>query len=272
MPVTLRSPLSTPERILVFGSEGVGKSAKLLDVARRCPDATFHVIDNDYSQSCLRLLETSYSDLGNVVPYRCDPDDWEQMIARVVELKDVVGVNDWMAVDSMTPTWSAVQGWFIEKVHGVGVENYFLDVRIRKEAQREAARSSNDRESKSLGVLEGWMDWPVINKEYFRKLYNGILNIQGHVWLTAEGATLSKEDDDDVKARFQGLGQKPSGQKRLGFVPSTVLVLKKGRVGAYTMTTVKDRGREEVEDREVGDFAVDYMKKIAGWVPKVVGG
>lgn len=267
MPLTFRTPLTTPERILVFGPEGVGKSAKLLDVARRCPDAQFHVIDNDYSQSCLRLLETSYADVGNVTPYRCDPDDWEEVIGRVKELRAIVGPNDWMAVDSMTPTWSAVQGWFIEQVHGVDVENYFLDVRIKKEAQRAAARSGGDRESKSLGVLEGWMDWPVINKEYFRKLYNGILNIQGHVWLTAEGAQISKEDDEDVKARFQGYGVKPSGQKRLGFVPSTVLLLKKSRVGEYTATTIKDRGRTEFEDRPLGDFMVDYMRGVAGWRP-----
>lgn len=267
MPLTLKSPLSTPERILVFGPEGVGKSAKLLDVARRVPDQQFHVIDNDYSQSCLRLLETSYSDLTNVTPHRCDPDDWEEVVRLVGEMRQIIGPSDWLGIDSMTPTWSAVQGWFIEQVHGTGVENYFLDVRIAKEQ----ARGSGGRDSKTLGALDGWMDWPVINKEYFRKLYNGILGIQGHVWLTAEGAEISKEDDGDVKARFQGLGVKPGGQKRLGFVPSTVLLLKKSRVGEYAMTTVKDRGREEMEDRKVEDFGVDYLRKVAGWMPKMVG-
>lgn len=264
--LTWRSPLSSPERILVYGPQGSGKSAKLLDIARRVPDAMFRVIDNDYSQSCSRLLETSYSDLKNVEPIRCDPDDWEELLARVVEAKRVTGQHDWLSVDSMTPTWQAVQNWYTDTVFDKGIEDYFLMKRI----QKEGIRSEGGKEKKSLGAFDGWMDWPVINKQYFRKLYNELLSVPGHVWLTAEGDSLSKEDDGDVLDKFQPFGLKPVGQKRLGFVPSTVLLLKKRRVGSYVMTTVKDRGREEFEDRELGDFFVDYMKEVAGWKPVAV--
>lgn len=264
MALTFRSPLTSPERILAYGPQGAGKSAKLLDIARRVPDAMFRVIDNDYSQSCSRLLETSYSDLTNVEPIRCDPDDWDELLARVREAKAKTEVHDWLSVDSMTPTWQAVQNWFTDRVHGMEIEDYFLKVRIQKE------NLAGGEKKKSLGTFDGWMDWPVINKQYFRKLYNELLSVQGHVWMTAEGADLSKEDEDETIDRFQPYGMKPGGQKRLGFVPSTVLLLKKMRVGTYVMTTVKDRGREEMEDRPVSDFFVDYMRGVAGWKPTTV--
>jgi hypothetical protein len=60
-------------------------------------------------------------------------------------------------------------------------------------------------------------------------------------------------------------GMKPAGQKQLGFVPHTVLMMKKGRVGDYKMTTIKDRGRWEGEDVEIGDFMQDYLVGIGGW-------
>ena len=47
------------------------------------------------------------------------------------------------------------------------------------------------------------------------------------------------------------------------------------RTGGYTMTSIKDRGREllveeEVEDIEDGGFFESYIKGVAGWKPMVV--
>jgi hypothetical protein len=45
----------------------------------------------------------------------------------------------------------------------------------------------------------------------------------------------------------------------------TVLWLTKKRIGEWYITTIKDRGRKELEDQAVGDFAEDYLQAIAGW-------
>ena len=53
----LRSPLKPREFILGFGMQGVGKSTKILDVARACPQDTFWCIDSELS-NFERLLIT----------------------------------------------------------------------------------------------------------------------------------------------------------------------------------------------------------------------
>lgn len=83
--------------------------------------------------------------------------------------------------------------------------------------------------------------------------------------MTAEQAAIDKNDDKEVKAAFGAYGVKPKGQKRLGHVPMTVLWLTKSRVGAWAMTTIKDRGRTEVEDEPLTNFAKDYLMEVAGW-------
>ena len=46
------------------------------------------------------------------------------------------------------------------------------------------------------------------------------------------------------------------------------IITKKGRKGEYTLSTVKDRGRDDVEDAELNDFAKDYLQGVAGWKPR----
>lgn len=260
MTFILRPKISPRERILTFSTFGAGKSNALLSIARKCPSDTFHVLDNDYAYD--RLLATDYADLSNVqITYM---DDWAGYIPTIKRIGGSMGRDDWLVLDSTTATWDAVQGWFVEQIHGESIEDYFMEVRAKKAANRD----TKGKEAKSLGALEGWMDWPVINKQYSR-LYNALLNIPGHLYLTAELTALGSdsEEDRETKALFGPYGVKPKGQKRLGHIPHSVLLLSKSRTGEYRMTTVKDRGRREVEQEPMGDFAKDYLMRLAGWRP-----
>jgi len=102
---------------------------------------------------------------------------------------------------------------------------------------------------------------------YFR-LYKHLLTDPSHLLLTAEGQAVGDTDGKAMKDTYQVHGIRPAGQKKLGFLTQTVLITKKGRKGEYTLTTVKDRGREDVEDIELDDFAKDYLQKVAGWKPR----
>ena len=259
MAMTYKPKMRTRERILSFGVQGVGKSNAILTVARKCPDVTFYVIDTDYSESYARALDSEYEGLENVEITRVSPDDWENMIPAIDAINAKMGVDDWLIFDSMSPTWEAVQEWFMERVHGQSIDDYFMDVRMKKE-------NTKGKDSKALGALEGWMDWPVINKVYFR-LYKQLMATPGHLYMTAEQVAVNDDEGREIKGLFGPYGVKPRGQKKLGHLPQTVLLFTKNRAGEYAITTIKDRNRAELESQPIEDFMRDYMVKIAGWRP-----
>jgi hypothetical protein len=48
---------------------------------------------------------------------------------------------------------------------------------------------------------------------------------------------------------------------------STNLLLAHTGHGSWEMSTVKDRNRIEMEHEAVENFAYDYLRDVAGWVP-----
>lgn len=268
MGLTYRPPPNfPPERMLIFGGEGTGKTNAVLQIARKCPDAQFYVIDTDYSASYQRMLITEFTDVlerGNVHIHVTGPDDWEAMMDAAREVRGAAVAGDWIIADSMSPTWDAVQGWFTERVHGDTIEDYLLEVRIKKQKAADKPEGSLD---KSLEVFDGWMDWSVINPTYAR-LYKLLLSHPANLILTAEGTPVSDKDKGAMKQVYGVLGLKPRGQKRLGFLTHTVLMTSKTRSGEYELTTIKDRGRDELDGVELVDFVKDYLANVAGWKPK----
>jgi len=265
--LSLQTPIRTRERILTFGVGGVGKSNSILQIARKCPNRHFYIIDNDVSPSYNRALDTEFTDLKNVTVRETDPDDWEDGLTAAQELGPEVGYDDWLAFDSMTSPWDAVQSWFIGKLHGENDADYFMRVREEIEAFNSNAKAADKK--KSANPFEGFMDWPAINKQYFL-LTKALFKTRGHLYITAEQTTLTKSEADEIKGLFGPYGVKPKGQKKLTHQPHTILLLTKSRQGEYRITTIKDRSRAEVEEKPVVDFSKDYLRDIAGWKMEVV--
>lgn len=262
----LRPPIRPRERILTFGTAGTGKSTAVLEIARLCPDDQFYVADSEIF-NYERLLATAFSDVeeyGNVHITPCT--EWQEWVDFVAKTNPIMGRDDWMVVDMMTPTWDAVQGWFIDKVHGQDIEDFFIEKRVAQQQVKDAAKGTEvKRGFSAINGEDG--DWQVINKQMFR-LYNDMMKCPGHWYWCAEQDKIGKDDDKEVKATYGAYGIKPKGQKKLPHVPMTSIWLTKSRVGNWAMTTIKDRGRPEVEDEPLHNFAVDYLMGIAGWKPK----
>ena len=266
MAITLRPPANLPpERILLYGREGTGKTNAVLSIARRIPSARFHVIDTDYSPSYERLLATEFSDVGergNVEVSLVMPDDWAELIDEVARITSRMTPEDWLVIDSMTPTWGAVQEWYVDKVFGAsGWDEYLLDVRQKREKAK-----AKGAKVKALEPLDGWMDWSVINPTYFRLYKRTLRGNPGHLIYTAEASKLGDNEDRGTRDLYGEIGFKPAGQKKLGHTTQTVLYLSKGRNG-WGVTTIMDRGRAELDDEDLENFARDYLQKIAGWKP-----
>jgi hypothetical protein len=254
--LTLESPHRFRERIMAFGGPGVGKSRAFQSIAAKCPNVTFHILDIDWDLTHERFLATEFEGVGNVVVYEFTPDQIMPVIAAIEKISASSGPNDWLGVDSFTHMWDAAQRYFTEQVFGKDKSSYFLDMRKRNKSGE--------------AKFDGWRDWPQI-KDIFYDVQRAMRKFPGHTYVTAEQQAMSDMEDKANKITFGSLGVRPSGQKAIGHAPKTVLHMSKRRMGDYLMTTVKDVGREEVENREVTDFAKDYLVPIAGWKRKKVG-
>lgn len=289
--MTLQSQGRSRERILAFGMEGVGKSLLLLDIATRVAPNKVHVVDNDNAWD--RMLEgeslagvtpqvaceyrwndktgefdTDYTwavEGGNVVIWHtwAATDQWTANTQALVAIEEDVAEygspRDWVGVDTGTLYWSAVQDWFVESVFNKSIEDYFMQVRMEK------AKASDDK--KSLGALDGWMDWPVINKTYNAGAGRFFVSPPCNLLVTAELQEVSKEDDSQTRSLYT-MGVKPKGQKRLGHNMQSVVMLRRDRSGTYFASTLKDRGgREYLENTDITGYGFGewYLEEIAQW-------
>lgn len=236
------------ERILVMGSPGTGKTTAWMSLARKLPEATFYVLDSDYSVE--RFLATDYADLTNVVVYLVP--EWQDWLDAIADASAKATRDDWLVFDMLPPAWDAVQEWYTEKVFGASIDDFFLEARV---AQKKGS------------AFDGRKDWGIINKLYKSKINQTILQFHGHFFATADVKALSEDDDKAIKGVFGTYGVRPGGQKHTGHLVATILLMTKKRIGEFYMTTIKDRGRREVENAPVKDLATSYLIPIAGWRP-----
>ena len=288
MPKTMRSKKRSLERICLVGIQGVGKSFAYMNVAKKCPGSTIWILDNDNTTE--RLLEEEFPELGVREEYRGftkdpktsdvtlirdstyeDPDgnivlfhadSWDETKAAIDMVVDRADRHDWFIIDSVSTLWDQVQEWFVSEIFEDEIDRYFMEIRREKEEYNKG-KSAKDQK-KTLGALDGWMDWSVINPQYKKAVSDRLKVPPCHLLITAEQAKLS-DDDKEARDLYGPFGVKPRGQKRTGHDVQTILLMIKTRNGEYFVTTMKDRGREEMEREPLKNFAMDYLFKRAGW-------
>ena len=256
----LQPSLPIPERILVFGDTGSGKTTNALNIARwaartKSP-AHFYILDSDFA---IPRMLTNYPEITDrITLYPCY--DWPDYTKALGEVIKKAQPNDWLIVDFIGSAWQAVQSYFTTQVFKQTIGSYFLQVR---------KQLTDDK--KSLGALEGWTDWQVINALYKQWVNPLLFKGRYHLYATAKAATLSSDkkptEEKDIRQMFLRYGIKPTGQKDLPYQFHTVLISGYDpRSSARTITTVKDRERNELSGLKVGNFAIDYLKGVAGWM------
>jgi len=249
-----KAKLNSRERILLLGGAGTGKSYSAYSVAKRVAEADnkVFVIDNDFSFE--RLAEIDPVD-GTFILRLLQPDEWAEMLEALESFIAAAGKDDLLIVDSMTPTWQAVQDWYCDQIFDKGIDEFFLDARKQMTGDR-------------VEGFDGWKDWSVINKSY-GKLYRLINRFPGHVILTAEAEPITADTDPELK-KIYGRRVKHRGQKGLPHKVNTILQTSKTSAGKYELTTIKDRGREadySFKEDEFTDFFLTYFVGAAGWSP-----
>lgn len=273
----LHPTFPAPERILCYGPAGSGKTTNLLNIAKFSyltkSDAIFHVMDSDFAMD--RML-SGYPDL----PYAIwnDPNfpitpaarliiypvfTWREYTAALDTIQRSAQPQDWVTVDFISNAWTSVQEHFVNEVFHQDIGAYFLQV--RKDLSKDA---------KSLGALEGWVDWQVINPLYRGWVNKLLFRGRYNVYCTAKADALSSDkkptEDAATRQMFLRFGVKPVGQKDLPFQFHTVLYTTRTvqpgtNEPVRTITAVKDRERPECEAVVVKNFTNEYLVNVAGW-------
>ena len=264
----LRPFSAAPERILAFGPAGSSKTTAWLNIAKFAEitgsDARFYVIDTDFAVDRMLL---GYPNLTVSLPSDPYPNDarihlyptfdWREYVSALAQIRQRARPGDWVIVDFISNAWTAVQEHYVDQVFHQDIGDYFL--KVRKEL---------DRNASSLGALEGWVDWQVINPLYKRWANDLLYRGRYHLYCTAKSDTLSSDrkptESPQTRQLFARYQVKPVGQKDLPFQFHTVLLT--GRSGTdYTITTVKDRERPEVSSLTIANFTNEYLVGVAGW-------
>ena len=256
MTVKLISPHPFPERILLFGGGGAGKTTTALNIASHLAEGEMHVLDADYSGAYERAIHTDYAEVKDRVHvHECD-DNWDTFISMFEGLVATADPeHDWIVVDPVSPSYDWVQNWVLGAVHGdKDLARTLMELRRTFPADKDYAVARSNL-----------MNWELVKKEY-AKLYRAIQRWKGHLILTAEAKAVgNREDDTGIKMLYGPLGFMPAGQKQLPHVAATNLFLSHPKRGRWEVTTIKDRNREELDREPIEDFGLDYLVMVAGW-------
>lgn len=246
MPPSLRR-----ERILVYGSWGAGKTTAWLSIAlwaqRTGSPSRFYVLDSDNALEAM-LDGPIFGSLTNL--QHRSIYEWPDFVEATNRFSQVMTADDWLVVDFATHAWEAVQEWYVTEIFKAEMADYFLEMRKLNKGDK---------------ALDGWKDYSVINMNYKRWMNTILHKTPGHKFFTAKVDRIGDKDDQSTRAQYSAVGLKPKGQKDLGHVPHTVLLLQSLRPDEVYATTVKDRERAPVEGVKVTDFCVDYLVNRAGW-------
>lgn len=254
--MSFESPLKARERILLYGEPGVGKGNAVISIAKLLQltksESCVYVIDNDKSY----LMETEQSGLENTVVK--EVYEWEEYVETLKAVLPLLQPNDFLVCDLISEVWAVVQEYYTRMIFGNDIGAYFLQVK---------------QDMKKDTEFGGWTDWKYINKLYFDFVRPFVYKSPCHIIGVATADPINRGgrggstagDDKETVSVFGPVGFKPDGQKRLKHQFNTTIFLHKSLKGEYLMSSVKDRERQLMTAKPVNNFALQYLREVAGW-------
>lgn len=250
----MKSNDPTPEKILVIGNTGSGKSQCWASIAAKQrvagSDARFYVVNTDVAGTVERI-GIQWPDFTDNVQWT-NVRDWDSLVEATTKYRGVAEAGDWIVVDSADNPWQWVRDAYDE---WWGIQN-------------------NVKPQGMFGIVELPKDdkkWDRINGEYFsweRPLLDADMT-PAHVLCTSPSQPIRVEgmfkDDEEIVEQYSRFGVRWSGQKKLGFDHHSLILLKNKSAHEWTMTMMKDRGRSFDDNTKVIDFSISYLLQIGGW-------
>lgn len=264
--MTLRPPIEgLNERMCVFGTAGTGKSYDFYTIARlasrRESDAKFWIIDLDMSAEMM-LTDPEFADinLDNVRVYH--PHDLETLITTLEEVQGkisqdrisggLMGTNDWMLIDMITPAWRWAQDWYTRTYFKQTFADY-MEKRKRDNPKADSNPFQPDQ-------------WGIINTEY-GKINTRLLRGPGNLFCTAQQKGIPTNASPTERVEFGPIGFMPAGQKDLAhqFHACFHKTMSVRDGGQYLISSAKNRSRPVLQSVEIKDFALTVLVGNRGW-------
>lgn len=258
------SPHPYPERILFFGNGGSGKSTNVLNMARYMPYAHFWVNDTDVSTAYKRLLASEFTDVWEREQVTVIPTtDWIEFTEANKRITmEADQETDVLVCDNVTFPWQWVADQHVEAMYGIDYDTFLFNLRRQH-------KDDNKAYSKELSES---MQWPIINKKFYKGLYQHYAKWRGHAIMVSMAKPVKNEKDEGNIEEFKVHGAMPEGQKALpGVMGTNILTLSRGH-HKWAISTTKDRGRPTVERLDIDEFAIDYLVDVAKWDKERVRG
>jgi len=206
-------------------------------------------------------LEEGYPHLQNVTVY--PTFNYNDFRTNLDKATAFINPDDWLIVDMVGELWEMCQRHFTDQVFNKNIESHFLAMRQEMERYN-TTRSSSDKEQKRLNPLEGFVDWPTINKLNQGAMDQLCLRNISHVYCTSKAQQLTAQDDETVRDVYSRFGYRPQGQKFLGHYFRTVIFTQRSKQG-WKLNSIKDRNRGLLEGQDLTNFTTQYLKGIGGW-------
>lgn len=243
-------PDDVRERILAYGSAGVGKSFAILNLAQivsvTSPESTVWIIDAD--DGLAKLRKAKFPFLTNI--------KWEHILAwpqiqeAIPFLKANVKRHDWICIDMIGRFWEMAQSFEVGEVYGKTASEFMLVARA------EAIAAAKLNKPATLPSV----DWNIVKKlhndDFIDKLAS---DFPCNLFVTTSADPLIADmDDPKTIAMFASVGFKPDGEKRNPHRFDTVMFLRSMRDGTRVFSTIKDRARPLIKETPFESLIGDY--------------
>jgi hypothetical protein len=255
---------SDPERILIFGPAGGGKTEAWLTIAdlmqKLGSGEHFYVADTDQA---VRRSMSAFGHLENVTVTQCN--DFRAYKTWARETRDVVNPGDWVVTDTASTGYEQAQRMFFDKKYGM----------TRDELEFE--RAFSDAYANRKGPLIEPDDWIMIRNAFLGLWEHDIVlelstKRGAHLFATAEPKQIfdhfenpqgRPKADNSAWLDYGQIGLRPDGHKSLDHKVHTIMLIRRTNVGHY-VSYIKDRGERStsqliVRDSKEGGFAMDYL-------------
>ena len=254
--MALVSPHGIPERMLIFGNPGSGKTYGAISIAKTLMQmgspAKFHVLDSD--MGAWGLMTNSDVGLGphlNLFQAMV----WEDYTAGLKSIIKVAKAGDWVVVDRIDEAWKEVAGYYIRKVYKKDPDEWFLEWQVQSGGK---GKGNPLIDAYQTGINPLYFAW----EKALLRLPCNIIVVAGAAEVISEGRMA---DRDETKNLFWG-GVKAQGQRGMPHRYHTILFTNQKR-GEWQVTTVRERdqARRWMDHEKVVDLGKQYLVATAGW-------